>query len=255
MQTNIAIVLTGTIIPNSILTIHTNSEIRKQEYLQAIQFYTQFATVYFLENSTYPVEQDNDFLAIENLLIRKMPVSLFHEKGKGYQEFEMIDRWLEQEQDPPLTWFKISGRYVFENFGDILAECLNERKHQLVIDQLFHHNFATTTIFWITTVYYLKHFKNIYKTCDDLAGEFIEIAIFKKLTENLDDPIRLFNHVRKITAISGSTGKKINNSGIIYTLKVIARRLNLLVSDRYILYPIKLSLAEFKQILAYCFKR
>jgi hypothetical protein len=255
MQAKIAIVLTGTIVPNSILTVHTNSEIRRQEYLQAIRFYTQFAVVYFLENSIYPVEQDNEFLAIENLLIRKMPVSLFYEKGKGYQEFEMIDRWLEQEQDPPSTWFKISGRYVFENFGAILAECLNEQKHQLVIDQLFHHNFATTSIFWITTVYYLKHFKNIYKTCDDLVGEFIEIAIFKELAENPTDPIRLFTNVRKIKTVSGSTGKKINNSGIIYDLKVIARQINLLVSDRYILYPIKLSFAEFKQIITYCFKR
>jgi hypothetical protein len=255
MQDEIAIVLTGTIVTNSIFTIHVNAEIRKKEYLQAIHFYTQFAPVYFLENSIYPVNLDRDFTSIKNLFIRKMPVSLYYEKGKGYQEFEMVDRWLGEEKDPPLRWFKISGRYIFQNFAAFLDECLNDRKHQLVIDQLFHHNFANTAMFCITTAYYFQRLKNIYQTCDDSSGNFIEIIVFKKLAENRDDSIRLFTNVRNITMISGSTGSRINNSGVFYYLKIIARQINMLVSDRYILYPVKFNLKELKSILFYYHKQ
>jgi hypothetical protein len=254
MQDKIAIVLTGTIVPNSVLTAYLDPETRRKEYLQAIHFYTQFAPVYFLENSTYPLDEDKEFTSIPNLFIRKMPVSLFYEKGKGYQEFEMIDKWLEEEKDPPLKWFKISGRYVFQNFDSVLDECLKDDKHELVIDQLFHHSFANTAMFCITTRYYLQHFKNAYRVCDDITGNFIEIVLFKKLINNRDDSIRLFKNVRRVTMISGSTGSKINNIGVTYYLKVIARRINKLSSDRYILYPIKLSFKELSRSLSYYVK-
>jgi hypothetical protein len=243
MQDQISIVLTGTIITNSILTTYVDSEVRKQEYLRAIHFYTKFAPVYFLENSAYPVENDKEFTSIQNLSIRKMPVSLFYEKGKGYQEFEMIDSWLGIEQDPPAKWFKISGRYIFRNFNSILAECLEDRTHELVIDQTYYHSSANTTMFCITTKYYLQNFKDIYKACDDSCGSYIEIIIFKKLLSCQNDPIRLFASARKIIA-TGSTGSKINNTGISYYFKGVVRRINILIDRKYIIHPINFSIKE-----------
>jgi hypothetical protein len=237
MQDRISIVLTGTIVVNSILTTYVDPEVRKQEYLNAIRFYTKFAPVYFLENSTYPVEEDPEFTSIQNLSIRKMPVSLFYHKGKGYQEFEMIDRWLEKEANPPAKWFKISGRYIFQNFSSILDECLEDRTHELVIDQALYHSSANTTMFCITTKFYLENFKNIYKKCDDSYRIYIEMIIFKELLLCENDQIRLFANARKIVA-TGSTGSKIRNTGISYYFKVVVRRINILINSKYIIHPI-----------------
>jgi hypothetical protein len=61
-----AIVLTGTITPNSIRTTHVDTMMRRQEYLNAVKFYTKFAPVFFLENSCYSLDQDKEFSEIQN---------------------------------------------------------------------------------------------------------------------------------------------------------------------------------------------
>ena len=53
MDNDIAIVLTATIIPNSILTEHSDFILRRAEYLKAIEYYKKYANVFFLENSSY----------------------------------------------------------------------------------------------------------------------------------------------------------------------------------------------------------
>ncbi|MCY7369077.1 MAG: hypothetical protein LH474_13100, partial [Chamaesiphon sp.] len=59
MSTEIPIILTGTIIPNTNVRLqHINPEQRRKEYLDCINYYRNFAPVYFLENSSYPVEED-----------------------------------------------------------------------------------------------------------------------------------------------------------------------------------------------------
>jgi hypothetical protein len=237
MQNEIAIVLTGTIIPNSILTSHSDPGVRKQEYLKSIHFYTKFAPVYFLENSNYPVDEDPDFTSIPNLSIRKMPVSIFYEKGKGYQEFEMLDRWLEQEKHPPHKWFKISGRYIFKNFSSVITECLEDERSGIVIDQMRRHNIAFTDIFCIKTESYIRHFKGIYKLCEDISGEYIEKIIYKNLSEKNDGLFRVFINVPRISVISGTDGLRKEDTTIVYYLKLFLRRISLYLSSNYLLYP------------------
>ena len=94
---NCAIVLTGTIVPNSNFTTYTNPQVRRAEYLAAIHYYSGFAPVYFLENSAYDLASDPEFISSEDVAIRKFPVSKFAERGKGFQEFEMLDAWLNQK--------------------------------------------------------------------------------------------------------------------------------------------------------------
>jgi hypothetical protein len=237
MQDRMSIVLTGTIVPNSILTAHADSQVRKKEYLRAIKFYTKFSHVYFLENSTYPVEEDPEFTSIENLSIRKMPVSLFYDKGKGYQEFEMLDRWLEEEKYPPLRWFKISGRYIFKNFDAIIQDCLNNERYNLVIDQMSFQRIAFTDLFFITTDDYFKYFKGIYTLCEDISGKYIEKVVFKQLAKESDKSFRLFTSVPKISAISGSLGDLKDDSDTIYYWKSVLRFINIRLNSRYLLHP------------------
>lgn len=237
MQHSISIVLTGTIVPNSVFTAHADAQVRKNEYLQAIHFYTKFGQVYFLENSTYPVESDPEFTSIDNLKIRKMPVSLYYDKGKGYQEFEMLDRWLAEEKDPPLKWFKISGRYIFKNFDMIIQDCLNDERYNLVIDQMSFQRIAFTDLFFITTDDYLRCFKGIYTLCEDTSGKFIERVVFAKLSKEINKSFRLFTSVPKISAIGGSFGDLKDDSDTTYYWKSVLRSINIRLNSRYLLHP------------------
>ncbi|MBK6799323.1 MAG: hypothetical protein IPG76_21700 [Acidobacteria bacterium] len=47
-------------------------------------------------------------------MIRKFPLSASREKGKGYQEFEMLDSWIISEFDIPGRWIKITDVIFFE---------------------------------------------------------------------------------------------------------------------------------------------
>jgi hypothetical protein len=237
MQNSISIVLTGTIVPNSVLTAHADAQVRKNEYLRAIHFYTKFGQVYFLENSTYPVESDPEFTSIENLKIRKMPLSLCYEKGKGYQEFEMLDRWLDQEQDLPSRWFKISGRYIFKNFDQIVKDCWHDEQCDLAIDRMSYYGIAFTDIFAISTACYLQHFKGIYTRCDDPAGASIEKVVFQQLAQQDSKSFRIFGIVPKISAISGSSAELKDDNEIIYYLKSVLRFVNILFNRHYLLHP------------------
>jgi hypothetical protein len=237
VQNKIAIVLTGTIVPNSILTTHVDSEVRKQEYLQAINFYTKFAHVYFLENSIYSVEEDPDFISIPNLFIRKMPVSLFYNKGKGYQEFEMLDRWLEQEKYPPDKWLKISGRYIFKNISSLIEECIKDEKYSIVIDQTCRHNIAFTDIFCTTTEFYIRQLKGIYIKCEDTSGDYIEKIMHRKLSDLRNELFRIFMNVPKISVVSGSTGLAKEDTAAIYRLKSFLRYVNTYLSVKYLFFP------------------
>lgn len=237
MSDQISIVLTGTIVPNSVLTAHADAQIRKKEYLRAIHFYTKFAQVYFLENSTHPVESDPDFTSIKNLIIRKMPVSLCYDKGKGYQEFEMLDRWLDQEQDLPLRWFKISGRYIFKNFDAIVKDCWYDEKCDLVIDRMSYYGIAFTDIFLISTECYIRCFKGIYTKCDDIIGACIEKIVYHRLAQQDCKSFRLFGIVPKISAISGSSAELKDDNEIIYYLKSILRFVNIRFNPHYLLHP------------------
>jgi hypothetical protein len=240
MQDKIAIVLTGTIVPNSILTTHVDADVRRKEYLRSIHFYTKLGPVYFLENSVYPLDEDEEFTSIPNLFIRKMPLSLFYDKGKGYQEFEMIDRWIDTENNPPLKWLKVSGRYIFKNFSSIIEECINDNQCDLAIDRLLYHKIAYTDLFYTTTEYYTKKIVGIYKLCDDVTGEYIEKVIFQKIAENETESVRIFVNSAKTLVTTGSTSYQKDDGGITYWVKSILRYVNRLFDRKYLLYPIKI---------------
>ena len=84
--TNIAIVLTGTITPNTnLVNNHLDPQARRNEYLAAINFYRQFGEVYFLENSIYPLDRDPDFQDIPNVFIRNFQYQFFLIEVKDFR--------------------------------------------------------------------------------------------------------------------------------------------------------------------------
>ena len=206
MKNSPSIVLTATIIPNAILTEHSDFMQRRAEYLKAIDFYQRFADVYFLENSSYDLASDAEFSKYKNVHIRKFPISGYPQKGKGFQEFEMLDAWLSAEVSPPSHWIKVTGRYIVQNFSEILQDCSDSKEDELMIERkFFHSKFARTDIFCVRSSFYQSHLLGAYQHCNDASRRYIEHVISSKI-KNLEH-VRVFGVTPLIVRISGSTGR------------------------------------------------
>ncbi len=238
---DIAIALTGTIIPNAAFTTYADPAIRRREYLEAIRFYRQFAPVYFLENSSYRLSEDAEFCEASGrepfeLMIRKQPVSTAREKGKGYQEFEMLDAWLAGEPAPPGRWVKITGRYLYLNFAALLADCRRQKAARMIIDQCPRSAKARGYLFCVETEFYREHLTGIYRECDDGAGQWIEHALYRRLSGLPASDVRLFAEEPRLRAISGSTGGSITTTPLKFAAKRALRRVNRVFDQQYLWY-------------------
>jgi hypothetical protein len=230
---DIAIVLTGTITPNTnLVSNYLDPQARRNEYLAAIHFYRQFGKVYFLENSTYPIDDDADFQNIPNVLIRKFPVSNFFDRGKGFQEFEMIDAWITSEENIPVKWIKVTGRYIYQDFQQIIDEC-RKNTQSITINQYLFAKWADVALFCTTTTFYQNHLIGIYQHCDDSKGLCMEKVMNTNLRKLPKASFLRFKIYLKCTGIAGSTGKVISNIWL-DAINSTVMYLNYLLDKRYI---------------------
>lgn len=230
------IVLTATIVPNVGGTPAINSEKRLAEYIEGLKFYLQYAPVIFLENSGYPLEQYAEFRETPRLRVRKFPPSKNPERGKGYQEFEMLDAWLNTEPQPPARWLKISGRYQLLNILNILDECRRDSQHSLIIDQIARTHMARTYYFCVNSDFYQKRLRGLYHRCDDRTGDWIERMLFRELKLVPADEVRFFSTQPRIAAVAGSSGKVFSTGRSQWLVKQILRQLNRFIDGKYLWY-------------------
>ena len=231
------IVLTATITPNVADSVFINPEKRLVEYLEVLKFYLQFAPVIFLENSGYPLENHAEFRESPRLLVRKFLPSSNPERGKGYQEFEMLDAWLDAESQPPARWLKITGRYQILNIQSLLDECRQDPDSGLIIDQIPRADMARTYSFCVSTDFYRKRICGLYRQCDDRSGAWIERILFRELKDASTKEVCLFKTQPRITAIAGSSGAAFPTGRGQWLGKQILRQLNRLVDRQYLWYP------------------
>lgn len=224
MPNEIGIVLTATIIPNAIYTVYGDAQRRKAEYLRAINFYKHFAPVYFLENSSYPLLSDPDFAEIENVNLIKFPLSVHFRKGKGYQEFQMIDEWIRTDENLPKRFIKITGRYIIKNFKKIFMEYITEKSNCILIDQNSKNKVALTQLFCSDSYCYKEKLSGFYLDCDDEKGEFAEKVLYRKLIDsNLD--FKIFRNKPNYEYISGSTGSYVKENVVKFAIKNMIRKI------------------------------
>jgi hypothetical protein len=204
-----AILLTGTIIPNSIYTNYNNSESRLQDYITAIKFYTlQFPSddVYFIENSGFDLDTNPSFMNLRSECrfdVMRFPKSDKFNEGKGYQEFEMVDQAVNTLKDKYKSIVKITGRYIIENVAAITDfECKG-----LVIDLNRRQKYAQTYLMYFTTGFYTEHLSGAYKMVNDKEGVYIEHVVYKKIEEkDLFKFCSLFRKTPLTSGVSGSFG-------------------------------------------------
>ena len=230
------IVLTATIIPNVTGSVSVDPEVRLAEYHQVLQFCQQYAPVFFLENSGYPLERHPEFANSPRLQVRRFPASASPERGKGYQEFEMLDAWIHSESPPPARWLKITGRYQTLNLGAILTECCHERKHVMLVDQLARLRLARTYLFYSTTAFYRERMAGLYRQCDDRSGDWIERVLYHELGKPPRPPVRFFKTQPRLRASAGSTGNPFPTGKFQWLAKQSLRRLNRLMDERRLWY-------------------
>jgi hypothetical protein len=230
------VVLTATIIPNVAGTATLNPEARLAEYRRTLQYCQQFAPVIFLENSSYPLEQHPEFRETSRLRVRRFPSSTRPERGKGYQEFEMLDAWLGSEPQPPARWLKISGRYQPLNLVAILSECRREHACRLLMDQVARLRRARTYLFYIETAFYQERFRGLFRQCDDRTGNWIEHVVFRELEKMPPAPVRFLKTQPRLQAYDGSSGIPFPAGQFQWLVKQGLRSLNRLVDQRRLWY-------------------
>jgi hypothetical protein len=237
-QSEIPVVLTATIIPNAASAAAINPEERLADYRAVVQFCKQFAPVYFLENSTYPLEKHPEFADSNTLRVRRFAPSKNPERGKGYQEFEMLDAWLAAESQPPARWLKITGRYQLLNLPAILAECRQDQNQPLLIDQIYRQQWSRSYLFCVQSSFYQAQMKGLYRECDDRNGDyhFIERVLFRHLAQLPAGQAKLFKTQPRIQGISGTTGIAYPSGRFQWLVKQGLRSLNRMVNQRQLLY-------------------
>jgi hypothetical protein len=231
------IVLTGTVVPNGVTVDDATVEKRLEDYTKAVAYYQRFATVFFLENSKYPLEQRPEFRETDRLRVRRFQPSLHSELGKGYQEFEMLDAWVSSESSMPEKWLKITGRYCILNILTILDECRRNARADLIIDQIPRAGWARAYYFCVRTGFYGARLRELYAQCDDRTDTCIEKVLFNELKTVKKGQVRFFANQPLIQAVVGSSGLPFPTGRSQRISKQVLRGLNRLVDSKYLWYP------------------
>lgn len=204
-----ALLITGTIIPNSNFVTHANINQRRQEYINGLLFYSQQFPeddLFFLENSSYDFNSDTEFEKLfkgKNIQLLKFPTSDKYSLGKGYQEFEMLDKSIEKLASRYQCFIKITGRYKVLN----LKEITNTKCESMIADSHKTPKVTQTNVFYIDTEFYKTYIKGLYLHVNDAEGIYIEHLVYETLiSKNMLCKTSLFSKNPIITGFSGSYG-------------------------------------------------
>lgn len=236
MPPAIHIVLTGTVIPNGVAVDNAIVEKRVDDYARALQFYQCFGSVFFLENSKYALEQRPEFRETDRLSVCRFQPPSNPERGKGYQEFEMLDSWVSSEHRMPEKWLKITGRYRILNISAILNECRRDTGAGLLIDQIPRAGWARTYFFCARTEFYRARMRGLYAQCDDRTDTCIEKVLFRELKTAKAGEVRCFATQPRIQAVVGSSGLPFPTGRGQWLCKQTLRHLNRLIDKKYLWY-------------------
>lgn len=174
------LVITGTIVPQSSFVHITDWRQRRDQYLQSLAYFCARDRVFFLENSAYEIESDPGF-ALPGLSVVKLRDSeSAAELGKGYQEFRMLDEFLDRA-DAPARFMKLSGRRTLKQIDAFQQRYAASRTQWFDLWQ--NDGFADTTFFCCDLDFYRRHLRGLYRQADDARGEIIEKIVYRALAD------------------------------------------------------------------------
>ncbi|PIX97965.1 MAG: hypothetical protein COZ24_02665 [Hydrogenophilales bacterium CG_4_10_14_3_um_filter_63_21] len=174
------LIITGTIIPQASFVHIADWQVRRQQYLEALRYFCERGyRVFFLENSAYDMDADPDF-AMAHLTTVKLrdEDASGYQRGKGYQEFKMLDRFLASEQAPQ-RFFKLSGRRTLHQISYFQNRYRAPGRQWFDLWQ--NDAFADTTFFCCDLDFYDQHLRALYAQADDGSGRIIEKVVYAAL--------------------------------------------------------------------------
>lgn len=179
------LVLTGSIETKAGRNTVSDPKLRSSEYARAIRFYLERTELplRFLENSNYPLEEDpewEDLLNSERLSFFRDPRSGDPERGKGHEEFLLLDRAVEQlAEEGHSAIFKVTGRYIVRNI-DALIPDRNDRPY-FDLHPRIKSGIAISSLFACPIAYYRSHIKGLYAEVNEAERITIEKLLFQRL--------------------------------------------------------------------------
>lgn len=205
------LIITATITPNSNFVVQSDALARRNEYLEVLKYYSSnfSGDIYFVENSAFDFEKDEGFQTLtkqENVFILNFPKSNAFKKGKGYQEFEVLDKVLSQLENKYEEFIKVSGRYLTTNFKELITQ----ENSGIVIDRHQKKKVAITSFFRCKMDFYQKEIRGCFKNVNDDKGIFIEHVIYDELKNVSKVKIDLFVKTPIYKGVSGSYGGSLN---------------------------------------------
>lgn len=219
--------MTATIQPSTTLVSRTDALERLADYKKCIRFYLDQTDlpIYFLENSDYNLSEDVDFKEFQS-------ISRFHllrfnphpdtEKGKGFQEFFTLDRFVKNQLEAGIL-IKITGRYVVKN----IAKFIPQLKAPLNIDLHRKMKVAITGFFAVEKSVYLNHFYEKYQLANDSEERYIEHVLYDEIMHSdLKSQTRLLPENPQYRGVSGSYGGSLERNKYKMKVRSIERRLN-----------------------------
>lgn len=176
---SLPIVITGTIIPQSNFVHFTDWQVRKRQYLDSLRYFCDDYKVIFLENSIYDFASDNSF-DINNLTVIKLrdAEEASYARGKGFQEFKMLDKYL-SDDGAPQRFIKLSGRRTLKQIAYFQKKYAESSCQWLDLWQ--NDRFADTSFFCCDREFYNKHIRGLYLHANDAQGAIIERIVYDAL--------------------------------------------------------------------------
>ncbi len=226
--TNLVLLLTGAITPNSFDTLKlANPEERKKQYIEAIGFYIKYTdySIVFAENSGESLKDlfseclnRIEFLTYTSQLI-------IPDRGKGYKELEIIDYAMRHSHfiAKADAVVKITGRLQVLNINKLIAnfqKCLSHNL-QLVMCNAYSTNKMDSRCFFYTVDFW--RYLNEQGQAIDLRYAF-ETALWDSVSKYIHAKAGSYKQLTlplRIKGVSGGFGTRYDMGNFKYLIKII----------------------------------
>jgi hypothetical protein len=187
-----------------------NMEVRKAQYVEAINFYLQHTSshILFVENSGNDISayfRDNpnrerlEFLTFQGNNFNKA-------LGKGYGEMVILEHALKHSLfiKRCASICKITGRYKILNIKPLL-EFYAQEQPELMVLLAQRLNYSDSRLFFATPSFYKEVLLKYKERVDDSKGEYFEHALCKAVLEAINSGYSYLPFKYKLR-ISGQSG-------------------------------------------------
>lgn len=220
-----AILFTATVEPSVSEVVKSDPQERLNEYLDSLAFYAEKTElpIYVLENSGYPLELDVRFCELKaryKIQLLELKPESNQSRGKGYQEFAMIDKAIGILGNRLKRFAKVTGRYKVLNFQRLVTG-----RKPLQMDLHKRKKIGITSFFVVDTSFYRKHLMGCFREVHDGEERYIEHVVYDTIIRReLQHDVEMFRENPELVGTSGSYGGPLHRHPMKMALRNAERR-------------------------------